>query len=305
MTYKEFVTKSIDSLSSIYSIGESKAIAVRVLTHFLPITDYEYLVDPNVIIPKSDVNILQGAVDELMESRPVQYVLGYEMFAGHKFNVSESVLIPRPETEEMYRLIVEQWRGGASGDMKILDACTGSGCLAYSLAAAFPKSSVLACDLYEDALKVASSQQVFLDEERRQPLRNIPLFFKWDVLEGPPDENDMRKDPSLPELSELDVLVSNPPYVCERERDFMSDNVLEYEPDAALFVPDNDPLRFYKALAGWASSLLKMGGKGYFEINEAFSKEVVSLFESFGFSEVTTVEDIHDKPRMVYFTKWF
>lgn len=321
MTYKEFVRKATDSLSEIYSLGESKAIALRVLTHHIHITDYEYLVDPNVIIPSSDVNILQAALDELMDQRPVQYVLGYEEFAGHKFNVSEAVLIPRPETEEMYRLIVEQWKDAGKGDYKILDACTGSGCIAYSLAAAFPKASVLACDFYDDALKVAASQQIFLDEEGRQPLRNLPAFFKWDVLSGPPDEKDYaaaEKSDSqvgtrgssdsfnvLPNLEELDILVSNPPYVCEHEKDFMSDNVLEYEPDEALFVPDNDPLRFYRALAAWASALLRMGGKAYFEINEAYPREVVALFESFGFSEVTVVEDIHDKPRIVYFTKWF
>lgn len=301
MTYKEFVTKAINDLSQIYSLGESKAIAVRVLTHFLKVSDYEYIVDPNVIIPKSDLTILQGALAELMDNRPVQYVLGYEYFAGHRFNVSESVLIPRPETEELFRLIVEQWRESGKGDYKILDACTGSGCLAYSLAAAFPKSSVYACDNFDDVLEMARNQKIFLDEDSRQPLRNIPLFFKYNVLEGAPEG----KGDDIPNLEELDILVSNPPYVCEHERDFMSPNVLDYEPDTALFVPDNDPLRFYRALAQWAVVFLKMGGKAYFEINEAYSREVVELFESQGFSEVTVNEDIHGKPRFVYFTKWF
>lgn len=301
MTYKEFVTKAINELSAIYSLGESKAIAVRVLVHFLKVTEYEYIVDPNVIIPKSDLNILQGALAELMDNRPVQYVLGYEDFAGHRFNVSESVLIPRPETEELYRLIVEQWRESGKGDYKILDACTGSGCIAYSLAAAFPKSTVFACDNFDDVLEVARNQKVFLDEACNQPLRNIPVFFKANVLEGPFDG----KGDDAVNLEELDILVSNPPYVCEHEKDFMNANVLDYEPDAALFVPDNDPLKFYRALSQWAVAFLKMGGKGYFEINEAYSREVAELFESQGFSEVTIQEDIHGKHRIVYFTKWF
>lgn len=297
MTYKEFVTKAIDALQEIYSINESKAIAVRVLTHYLGISDYEYLVSPNVIIPKPEVKKLQGALDELLACRPVQYVLGYEEFAGHKFCVCESVLIPRPETEELVRLIESDWVEDKMSELKILDVCTGSGCIAHSLAAHFRKARVMACDLSDEALEVAGKQKI---------CENEPLFFKWDALDGPPDEKDIAtSSEAIPELEELDILVSNPPYVCEKERDFMSPNVLDYEPSMALFVPDGDPLRFYKALAEWASALLRVGGKGYFEINEAYHREVVALFESYGFSDVTMVEDIHTKPRIVHFTKWF
>lgn len=297
MTYKEFVTKSIDALQELYSINESKAIAVRVLTHFLNVSDYEYLVEPNVIIPKPELKRLQGALEELLASRPVQYVLGYENFGGFRFNVCESVLIPRPETEELVRMIQHQWDSDRMSELKILDLCTGSGCIAHTLAAYFRKSQVIGCDLSDDALKVAQEQNIS---------ENRPLFFKWDVLAGPPDERDIASSSStLPDLEEVDILVSNPPYVCEKERDFMSDNVLEYEPSMALFVPDNDPLRFYRAFAQWAITVVKVGGKGYCEINEAYHKEVVALFEEFGFSDVTMVEDIHTKPRMVYFTKWF
>lgn len=306
MTYKEFVTKTIDSLSEIYSLGEARAIAVKVLTHFLKISDYEYIVEPGVIIPKSDLNRLQEAVSELIDYRPIQYVLGQTEFFDHVFSVSESVLIPRPETEEMVRMIVDEWKSTGYSEFKILDACTGSGCIAYSLAAAFPKSTVSAFDLYDDALKVALSQKIFLDKAGKQPITNTPFFFKWDALEGPPDSKDKAKmGELLPEMEELDIIVSNPPYVCEQERDFMAPNVVEYEPDAALFVPDNDPLRFYKSLAEWATELLRMGGRGYFEINEAYSREIVSLFENAGFSDILITEDIHSKPRFVSFTKWF
>ena len=307
MTHKEFVTKAIDSLSEIYSLAEARSISVRLLTEFLHLSEYEYIIEPNTIIPKPDLNRLMTALEELKDYRPLQYVLGFQEFAGHKFNVSESVLIPRPETEELYRLIVSYWKEyGGYSELKILDACTGSGCLAYSLAATFPKSEVIACDKFEDVLKVAENQEIFIDEEHRQPLKNKPFFFKWDILEGPPDEKDKAQHgASLPNMEDLDILVSNPPYVCESESDFMLPNVLEYEPDEALFVPDNDPLRFYKALSEWASAFLRPGGKGYFEINEAYSREVKSLFEECGFSEVTVVEDIHNKPRIVFFTKYF
>src|SRR5574344_1928040 len=257
MTYKEFINKSIERLSDIYSYNESKAISVRLLTDFLKISEYEYLVSPTTIIPKPDLSKLESSLDELADFRPIQYVLGYEWFCGHKFKVNESVLIPRPETEELCHLIQKEWGGSGFSEFKILDACTGSGCIAYSLAAFFSKSSVYAFDLYEDALDVARNQKIFIDTEGKQPLNNLPIFFKWDLLGGTPDEKDKSNpDNSLPDLEDIDILVSNPPYVCESEKDFMSSNVLDYEPDTALFVPDNDPLRFYRALAQWAMVFL-------------------------------------------------
>ena len=143
MTFKEFVTKAIDSLTSIYSIGESKALAVRVLTHFLGVSDYEYLVEPHRIIPKPDLSKLQSALDELLNYRPIQYVLGYQEFAGYRFIVNESVLIPRPETEELVRLIQNERVEDKMSNLRVLDVCTGSGCIAHCLAALFPKSDVV------------------------------------------------------------------------------------------------------------------------------------------------------------------
>lgn len=306
MTYKEFITKAINSLSEIYSLGESKAIAIRLLVHFLKVTEYEYIVNPNVIIPKSDLQKLDSAMAELLQSRPIQYVLGYEIFDGHRFNVCESVLIPRPETEQLVRMVRDDFSVNTYSELKILDACTGSGAIAYSLAASFPKSIVCACDLYEPALKVAQSQKIYSDKQNNKLIDNPPFFFKWDVLSGPPDEDDSLKHSDiLPDLSELDILISNPPYVKEQEKDFMSDNVLLFEPDTALFVPDDNPLRFYIALAQWASALLKTGGRAYFEINEALGAETVALFESYGFSDVLLIQDFHNKNRFVTFTKWF
>ncbi len=294
MTRKEFVTKATESLAGQYSPGEAKAISVRILSHFLSLSEYEYSVEPNVAIPKPYLVKIQSALEELAAGRPVQYVIGEETFAGRTFHVSEAVLIPRPETEQMCRLIIDEWRKSGYQELRILDACTGSGCIAWTLAAAFPKAQVLAFDVDEDALSVARGQRIYLDEAGRQPLQTPPVFFKADILEGPPEE-----------IDDIDILVSNPPYVCESEKAYMAPNVLDYEPEKALFVPDSDPLRFYKALAGWAAGTVKTGGKCWFEINEAYGKQSRELFESRGFSDVEVLEDFHGKPRFVTFTKWF
>lgn len=305
MTRKEFVTRSINSLSEFYSLTEARAMALRVILHFLHLSEYEYLIDSAVAIPKSDLLPLEKAIEELSEYKPLQYVLGFQEFAGHRFTVNESVLIPRPETEQMFRYICDEWKDARFQELRVLDACTGSGCLAWSIAAQFPKSSVFACDLSEEALSTASSQSIHPDEDSRQTLKNPPYFFKWDVLEGPPDEKERKKAGEFPDLGDLDILVSNPPYVCEQERDFMSPNVLDWEPDMALFVPDDDPLRFYRALGNWITAHLRTGGRAYLEINESYGRQCAELFEFIGLSDVTVHEDFHGKPRFITLTKWF
>lgn len=304
MTRKEFVTKATESLSTQYSPGEAKAISIRILSHFLGLSEYEYSVEPDIVIPKPDLVRIQEALEELAADRPVQYVIGHEVFEGHTFNVSEAVLIPRPETAQLCRLISDDLRQSGFREPRILDAGTGSGCIAWTLAAAFPKADVFAFDIDASALKVARNQKIFLDEAQRQPVLTPPVFFQADILAGPPEEKD-RGSENLPNLEDLDILISNPPYVCESEKDFMTANVLDYEPEIALFVPDNDPLRYYKALSHWAEALVKPGGKCFFEINEAYGPQIKELYENCGFSDVEILEDFHGKPRFVTFTKWF
>lgn len=304
MTRKEFVTKATESLAQQYSPREAKAVSIRILSHFLGLSEYEYSVEPDVIIPRPDLVRIQEALDELAADRPVQYVIGEETFEGHTFHVDESVLIPRPETAQLCRTIIRYLRESGTREPRILDAGTGSGCIAWTLAAAFPKAEIFAFDIDTAALRTARSQRIFLDEACRQPVPNPPVFFQADILDRPPEERD-RGIETMPNIEDLDILVSNPPYVCESEKDFMAPNVLDYEPDIALFVPDNDPLRFYKALAGWAEELVRPGGKCFFEINEAFGPQVRELFESRGFSEVEIMEDIHGKNRFTTFTKWY
>lgn len=296
MTRREFVIKATDCLTDNYSPGEAKAIAIRILSHFLGLSEYEYSVEPNMPVPKSDLDKLHGALAELTADRPVQYVLGEETFAGRKYKVSESVLIPRPETEQLCRLIIDDCRQNRMSTPKILDACTGSGCIAYTLAAAFPNAEVFALDAYQDALTVARSQKITIDEEGKCELKKQPVFFQADLLAEPSD--------APVTLEDFDILVSNPPYVCESEKDFMDANVLEYEPETALFVPDSDPLRFYKALANWAGTIMKPGGRCWFEINEAFGKQVAELYEQRGFTGVEIIKDFRDRDRFVRFEVW-
>lgn len=281
MTYKEYIDLTIESLSPLYPREEAKAMALCALVHFLDIPQYKPLSEPGSRIPAAKADLLTGALDDLKKGRPLQYVLGYTTFADYKFKVKEGVLIPRPETEELFNLIVDDCSGielEEEGEFNILDVCTGSGCLAYSLAAEFPSACVYGCDISEDALKIASKQKIPLSGGR-------PVLFWADLLSSPPAG-----------LPKFDLIVSNPPYVLDRERSLMRSNVLDYEPSLALFVPDDDPLKFYKALKVWSMSLLKDGGRCYFEINEAFGFDTAALFPG---SEI--LKDFNDKDRFLRF----
>ena len=205
---------------------------------------------------------LRSALDELATGRPLQYVLGVTEFCGHRFKVGEGCLIPRPETEELVARIIEDLAGKEVGEepFNILDICTGSGCIAWSLAAEFPEAMVYGCDLSEAALRYACKQRVKVRGAK-------PIFFGADVLADPPAG-----------LPKFDVIVSNPPYICDSERAAMRPNVVDFEPAEALFVPDDDPLRFYRAIARWADALLRPDGRIYLEINERFGPAVSALF---------------------------
>ncbi|MDD2594544.1 MAG: peptide chain release factor N(5)-glutamine methyltransferase [Bacteroidales bacterium] len=282
MNYKTFIDITTDELTGLYSKAEAKAIAVNLLSCHLRIPNYKYLSEPQTLIPSAKLSELQDAVSQLVKSRPLQYVLGYTIFAGNKIKVGEGVLIPRPETEELFNLIVEECSDIELEDdeFNILDACTGSGCLAYSLAAEFPRAQVYGCDISNDALKIACKQKVRLDGGR-------PVLFRADILCPPPAG-----------LPQFDMIVSNPPYVLEKEKIMMHSNVLDYEPHQALFVPDDDPLKFYKALREWTSVLLKTGGRCYFEINEVYGPEVAALFPG-----SSVIRDINGKDRFVRYEK--
>ena len=260
MTIRDFITECIERLSPLYPAPEAKSMAFRLLEHYTDIPSYKYVSDPGLDVAEEAP--LRSALAELETGRPLQYVLGVTEFCGHRFKVGEGCLIPRPETEELVSRIIDDLSGQEIGDdpFNILDLCTGSGCIAWSLAAEFPEAMVYGCDLSEAALRYACKQRVKVGGAK-------PIFFSADVLAAPPAG-----------LPQFDVIVSNPPYICERERAAMRPNVVDFEPAEALFVPDDDPLRFYKAIARWADALLRPDGRIYLEINENLGPDVAALF---------------------------
>ena len=212
-------------------------------------------------------------IARLRRHEPLQYIVGSARFHGHRFKVTPAVLIPRPETEQLIDMIVDE---NPASDLRVLDMGTGSGCIAISLARALRFAQVDALDVSRDALAVARENAAALKVKVR--------FFESDMLSPQPP-------------ARYDIIVSNPPYVCWSERESMERNVLDYEPGQALFVPDNDPLLFYKAIAAYATASLERGGRLYLEINQRFGNEVKRLLEGNGFDEVRIIEDSYGKTR--------
>ena len=212
-------------------------------------------------------------IARLRRHEPLQYIVGSARFHGHRFKVTPAVLIPRPETEQLVDLIIDENEGS---DLRVLDMGTGSGCIAISLARALKFAQVDALDVSRDALEVARQNATDLKVKVR--------FFESDMLSPQP-------------AARYDIIVSNPPYVCWSEREAMDRNVKDYEPGQALFVPDNDPLLFYKAIVPYAAQSLERGGKLYLEINQRFGNEVKRLMQDNGFDEVRIIEDSYGKVR--------
>lgn len=271
MTYRELWR----TLEPLYGNGEARAIT-------------DYVLDVCFGLSKPD--IMCGAVEEmtaektaelnkifgrLTEGEPVQYVLGRAGFSGRWFNVRPGVLIPRPETEELCAWITADSK--ASGSPKVLDIGTGSGCIAITLQLDMPESKVTAWDISADALDVA--------RENAQLLGANVNFVRQDALNAKPE-------------GEWDVIVSNPPYICEKEKKDMAVNVLEHEPHTALFVPDTDPLLFYRAITRLAVQTLSKGGRLYFEINPIYADDTCRMMRAEGMTAVELRSDMYGKQRM-------
>lgn len=271
MTYRELWR----TLEPLYGNGEARAVT-------------DYVLDVCFGLSKAD--IMCGAVEEmtaekaaelnkifgrLMEGEPVQYVLGRAEFCGRWFDVRPGVLIPRPETEELCAWITADSKASASP--KVLDIGTGSGCIAITLQLDMPESKVTAWDISADALDVA--------RENAQQLGANVNFVKLDALNAKPE-------------GEWDVIVSNPPYICEKEKKDMAVNVLEHEPHTALFVPDADPLLFYRAITRLAVQTLSKGGRLYFEINPIYADDTCHMMRAEGMTAVELRSDMYGKQRM-------
>lgn len=308
MVYKEFIDKTEKELTKVYPREEGRALAVRLLQHFCGLSSYEHIVEPSGIIPEDKLLLLQSAAGQLAAARPLQYVLGFQEFCGHKFFVKEGVLIPRPETEELVRWAVAEIaeitnkpiqkldtekskiKSQPAKPIRIFDAACGSGCIGISLACELPGSEVFMCDISDEALEVSA---INISEICRENIISLmPKLFYVNLLAGPSIQ-------TLIGHSSLDVLISNPPYIRESERALMHKNVLDYEPSLALFVPDDNPLVFYEALANWGVELLRPGGLLFLEINEALGKETIEMLVSHGYSNILLRRDINGRERMV------
>lgn len=289
MTVGEFVCSARKALSSLYDGQEAAAIVGNLYGSVLGVPGYIHVTEPDMEISAGNLQRLESCMDRLLAAEPLQYVMGKAEFFGLEFNVSPSVLIPRPETELMCREFAEHIIPD-SGIRRpaILDLCTGSGCIAWSLAYHIPDAAVTAADLSEEALSVASSQAIG---------NNAPVFVRTDVLGS---AESIRN--SLGENT-FDFILGNPPYVTESEKSLMRRNVLDYEPSMALFVPDSDPLVFYRAIAAIASSYLSPGGVGAVEINEAFGPQVCDIFAGNGMSFTCLRQDLSGRDRFVYFSR--
>lgn len=285
MLLAEFIRESVPALEKLYPSPEARGLVLMLCEERLGVRSYTHIVEPLFEIPEPELPGLKADMSRLAAGEPIQYVLGYTEFCGRKFKVGPSVLIPRPETgqlvDESLKLLAAMGRPA-----KVLDLCTGSGCIAWSVALGAPGVSVTAADISEPALALARSQ--FEDVPSGA---NAPEFVCSDLLGGCREI-----------CGRFDLLLSNPPYVKEKEKAAMRCNVLEHEPGIALFVPDDDPLLFYRALASVSLRLLDSSGTGIVEINEALGPETAAVFEAAGYRKTEILRDIFGKDRFVRFS---
>jgi release factor glutamine methyltransferase len=269
----------LKELSEIYEQQESAIFLDLIFEEILGLTRFERILNPDRRATESEILKIHFAVKDLKQHKPIQYILKKTEFYGLPFYVDERVLIPRPETEELVGWVLEL--SGQAVNCEILDIGTGSGCIAISIKKNLISSNVRAMDVSPLSLEVAKMNAISNHADIH--------FFLQDILESPISEN----------LPRFDVIVSNPPYVRNSEKLLMQKNVLDYEPALALFVEDSDPLKFYRAIAGFSREHLKPGGTLFLEINEALASETAGLLESMGFSEIIVKQDIRDKNRMI------
>lgn len=259
--------------------------------HLLGTKRHTHIVEPSYEVSAESVKLVEAALERLAAGEPLQYVIGSACFYGRDFKVSSSVLIPRPETEILCRTAIESLC--PEKDVRVLDMCTGSGCIAWTMALECPGAEVVAVDISDDALAVASSQD--FSEEMQRTGACAPTFLKADVLADVPSGEAFSRG--------FDMILSNPPYVMNKEKALMRTNVLEHEPHLALFVSDDDPLIFYRAVARWASALLSPGGIGLVEINEALGPETARVYLDAGFTSAEVLQDLSGRDRFVSFRR--
>lgn len=282
--YRGFVADVAQVLLPIYEAEEARSIAKRVLSDIVGVTTTEMALYPDREISLEFMERIEIAIERLSKGEPLQYVAGFEEFCGERFEVGEGVLIPRPETEELVEIILKQTKIQGDDKIKIVDLACGSGCIGISLANRLTNSQLVSVDLSEKALEYTQR-----NAEKILGGKDVKVI-KMDLLDENRDES---------EITGADIIVSNPPYIMEMEKQQMRPNVLNFEPHLALFVSDDDPLLFYRAIAKSSKERLNKGGRLYFEINEALGKEMVELMEMLGYQKVILYKDFRGKDRFV------
>lgn len=300
MLLAEFVKAGTKALESLYPQKEARSIVLMLCEEVLGTENYTHIVEPEFKIDDKKLPELEAAMERLKKMEPVQYVLGHTEFYGRTFKVDPAVLIPRPETELLCRdaiklgMRVYRMRspyGKNAEPVRILDLCTGSGCIAWTMALSIPGSRVTAVDISDAALEVAAGQDFASELKSKETFK--PEFIKADVLDS---EQEL-------ELGPFDMVLSNPPYIMESEKDDMRRNVLEYEPESALFVPDDDPLLFYRAIARWSQRFMSPDGVGLSEVNESLARQTETVFKAAGYAHTEIVRDFSDKNRYIIYHK--
>ena len=290
MLLKNYKSTFLQELSSLYEEQEIESFFYIILEKLHGFKRIDLALNPQKVMDGAHLKQWKNIVSELKKQRPVQYILGETEFYGLRFLVNENTLIPRPETEELVELIIESTNYELRNTkLKVLDIGTGSGCIAISLAKHLPTSEVFAIDVSEKALDVA---------KKNAELNKVAIdFISTNIL----DVVNLSAVAGL--YKQFDIIVSNPPYVRNLEKDQIKPNVLEYEPHLALFVDDIDPLLFYRKIAELAIKNLNPNGKLYFEINQYLGNETVELVKSFGFKNVKLIKDIYGNDRMIEGTR--
>ena len=280
MTTREAIMLLRHELGATYDSREIEGMTRIIFEEVLLWQPIDIVMRDNEQLPDFFDNRLASIIERLKRHEPLQYILGKARFHGHSFTVTPAVLIPRPETEQLVDMIIDE---NPSSDLQVLDIGTGSGCIAISLARALKFAQVTATDISHDALQVAQQNAIALKTRVR--------FLEQDIL-------------TCRAPSEMwDIIVSNPPYITEQEKATMERNVLDYEPHSALFVPNNDPMLFYRPIATYASRALKNGGRLYLEINRTMAQLVCDTLSKSGLSNIQIYNDFNGNNRFITATK--
>lgn len=276
----EAINKIRQSLRGIYPQGEIEEFIKIIFDNLMGYSPVDILLHKDSDLSELVRKKIDSVIEQLRIHRPIQYIFGNAYFCGNRFKVTSDTLIPRPETQELVDKIVDSDK---RTDLRVLDIGTGSGCIAISLARALKFPKVTAIDISEKALDVA--------KENARDLKVNIRFILQDILKA------------VAPCSIFDVIVSNPPYICEKEKSGIDDNVLKYEPQSALFVPDDDPLLFYRAIAKFAMTALVDAGKLYFEINPLYANDMRRMLSEIGFVNVEIARDFYGHYRFAWCQK--